>query len=64
MVGGVIGSPKALGDDAEVSSVSPPADISAGECPDSDWLDDHGDKTAEARWDPEWDDVCDMFRVE
>jgi len=45
-----MGSPSALGEDAEVSSVSPPADKSAGELPtdiDSDWLDDHGESTAE-----------------
>jgi len=61
-----MGSPKALGDDAGVSSVKPPADISAGEWPDSDWLDDHGDRTAEpeVRADAEWDDVCEIFRVE
>lgn len=47
MVGGVIGSPNGLGDDAEVSSVRPHADISAGEWPGSDWFDDQGDSTVD-----------------
>lgn len=42
-----MGSPNGLGDDAEVSSVRPPADMSAGEWPGSDWLDDQGDSTAD-----------------
>jgi len=38
----------AIGEEAEVSSVRPPADMSAGEWPvGSDWLDVQGERTAE-----------------
>jgi len=46
-VGGVIGAPVALGEEPEVSSVSPPAESSAGDVPlDSEWPDVHGDRMA------------------
>lgn len=50
----------------EVSSVRPPADMSAGELPDSDWFDDQGDSTAEpeVRAEREAEDVCEICRVE